>query len=114
MDIPGSTVPITATTGAADMMADRKSFVNEAREAKLIAWLTSEIEKAMQAKEPMFLGVPDTWYETGLHLCNSGHINSMYLKSDYLGCCVCLECSQPSHLCPPGISEEQLKQILNA
>jgi hypothetical protein len=87
--------------------------INQQREAVLVEWLRRKAAEALQAGEPMFMGIPDTWFETHRHLCNNGHISAMYCKSEALGGCVCLECSQPSHLCPPGLTETELQTILN-
>lgn len=60
----------------------------------------------------MFLGVPDKWYENGLHCCNSGHIFTMYLKSSLHGC-VCFDCKQPSHIFPSDVTNEEFDKALS-
>ena len=79
---------------------------------KLQLWLNKKIVKAKIEGCKMFMGVPDSWYESGLHCCNNGHVNSRYLKSEALGGCVCLTCMQPSHIFPSGASIDELNEAL--
>lgn len=82
------------------------------RQERLEHWLKFKIEKAKEQGEEMFLGVPDNWYENGIHICKNGHLNGMYLKSEMKGA-VCIQCYEPSHICPANISEEEVDFALN-
>ena len=39
-------------------------------------------EKAKQEGEPIFMGIPDRWYETPTWRCTNGHVSSSFLKTD--------------------------------
>ncbi|PAC27838.1 hypothetical protein [Flectobacillus sp. BAB-3569] len=87
-----------------------KIFLSK-REIKLRKWLNDKIEKAQQAKEPMFMGIPDKWFEHELHCCNKGHINTRYLITD--SGARCLQCGEPSHIFPNNTSESDFKKMLS-
>lgn len=71
---------------------------------KLIAWRQIHIEKAIQAGEPMFLGLPEHWCENPLWRCLNGHLSRMLLGSEVLGD-VCLACYEPVILTFPEDNE---------
>ena len=82
------------------------------KQQKLEKWLKEKIEQAKNEGKEMFMGVPDEWYEQGLHCCNNGHIFSSYLKSELKGC-VCFECLEPSHIFPTNTTQEELIEALS-
>jgi|GEM_PF-4978626 len=82
------------------------------RQEKLLSWLRGKISLAEAEGKEMFMGVPDEWYETGLHCCNNGHIGKMYLKSEDKGA-LCLTCHQPSHIFPSDATQEDLNNALS-
>ena len=49
---------------------------------------------------PLFLGLPDRWYEEPTWGCPSGHVSRRYLKSDGRGA-LCLSCHEVVYLLPP-------------
>jgi hypothetical protein len=81
------------------------------KQQKLENWLNCKIEESKNNGDKMFLGVPDSWYESGFHCCNNGHINGMYLKTSKGA--VCLTCHEPSHIFPSNATTEELKKALS-
>jgi len=58
------------------------------------------VEEA-RAGAAMFMGKPDRWYEDPHWRCENGHVSTMYLKSEAIGCAVCLACFKPVWLTFP-------------
>ena len=50
-------------------------------------------KKEADAGAPMFLGIPERWYDDLTWRCVKGHVSSRYLKSEMHGA-LCLACME--------------------
>lgn len=67
-------------------------------------------KEAQTAGEPMFLGIPESWYEAGKWGCRNGHVSTTYLKSEARGGSVCLACFEPVMLIHPATTEPEAEE----
>jgi hypothetical protein len=84
---------------------------------------TNEIAKAIAAGEPLFLGVPDKWFEPHpLFGCDGGHVSRRYLKAEgrhkagdgkYYTGNLCFVCYRPIALIPHGYTDDTLQAALS-
>ena len=59
---------------------------------ELRAWQKQHIAKETG---PLFMGLPDRWYDDPHYRCPNGHISTTILKSEAKGCSCCLSCWEP-------------------
>lgn len=81
------------------------------------------IDAAIAAGEPLFMGLPDGWYEPPHWGCDGGHVSNRYLKAEgrhraddgqhYSGM-LCLVCKRPLALIPAGYTDDSLLIALAA
>lgn len=66
-------------------------------------------QKQWAAKEsgPVFMGLPDRWYDTPHWRCQRGHVSTHVLRSEERGCSLCLGCKTRVVLTAPEDREEQ-------
>ncbi len=59
--------------------------------------------------EPIFMGIPDSWYENPgpKFRCAEGHVNNSVVKSEVVGDC-CLTCNGPVLMTFPNDKTGQL------
>lgn len=81
------------------------------KQQKLDKWINQKIQEAKSNNEPLFMGVPDSWFEQGFHFCCNGHINFSYLKSELRGA-LCLNCFEKSYILPVNTTQEELNKVL--
>ncbi len=71
----------------------------EIQSAAELSLRLSEISRREGGK--MFLGKPDRWYATPTWRCSGDHVSRTFLKSEKLGCGLCLKCGAPVFLTFP-------------
>lgn len=61
---------------------------------ELVAWAKRVRGEEAAKGAPMFMGIPDAWYEKPgpRYRCINDHVSSTVLKSEGLGRDACLEC----------------------
>lgn len=66
----------------------------------LRAWRDRRSAEAAAGGAPMFMGLPDAWFENPHWLCPGGHVSTVYLRRDS-GEPACLACGIGVVLGPP-------------
>lgn len=69
------------------------------------------INAERDAGAPMFMGVPDRWYEGGKFRCEGDHVSRHYLKSEGLGYSACLKCGERVHTTFPEDEDGPLDEV---
>ncbi len=74
--------------------------------------LNARVEAARQAEEargePMFMGIPERWYDNLRWRCANGHTANTFLKSEQFGMDLCLRCGAPVRMTAPEDTENIL------
>lgn len=73
------------------------------------AWRNSIAATWKRAGAPMFLDLPDAWYEEPHWFCVNGHVSTMYIRSETAARCPA--CGQNVILGPP-VGEEEFQRFL--
>jgi hypothetical protein len=76
---------------------------------QLIAWRQREVDKVKATGAPMFLLLPDAWYEMPHWFCENGHVSLRFLRSE--GSDRCLACGKAVVIGPPELSEWDFQLI---